>query len=246
MKFLHRNKRGVSAGAFTESAYEVLNYEQLLKVNGAGGGSGGSGSGGPSGPSSSSGSSSSSSGYSSCGGGSTNTSSSTYSNNYGNQTNNPYSVTGQNMGESTATPKDILQPIAEASVNNHDVYGPGNTCDEFGATVISSGGFDPSDYHLGNTSDTVAQHISELQQSGFDYSTPSSDANVVFMGDGHNSQTAGHEHAGLLFMEGDGSVSFYHASSNNPNQYNTKETYSSVEAFESDFGYDSFYYQGIR
>lgn len=75
MNFLHRNKKVVSARAFTESAYEVLNYEQLLKVNGAGGGSGGSGGGGgPSGPSSSSGSSSSSSGYSSCGGGSTSSS----------------------------------------------------------------------------------------------------------------------------------------------------------------------------
>ena len=72
MNFLHRNKKVVNAGAFTESAYEVLNYEQLLKVNGAGGGSGGSGGGGgSSGPSSSSGSSSSSSGYGSCGGGST-------------------------------------------------------------------------------------------------------------------------------------------------------------------------------
>ena len=40
MNFLHRNKKVVNAGAFTESAYEVLNYEQLLKVNGAGGGSG--------------------------------------------------------------------------------------------------------------------------------------------------------------------------------------------------------------
>ena len=60
MSFLHRHKKFVNADAFTEADYLVLNYEQLLKVNGAGGSSGGGGGGGPSGPSSSSSSSTSS------------------------------------------------------------------------------------------------------------------------------------------------------------------------------------------
>ena len=53
MKFL-RQKKELSAGTLNESDFVVLNYEQLLNVNGAGGGSSGGGSGGPSGPSSSS------------------------------------------------------------------------------------------------------------------------------------------------------------------------------------------------
>ena len=59
MKFLRHNKKGLNASAFSESDFSVLNYEQLLQVNGAGGGSGGGGGGGG-GPSSSSSSSNSS------------------------------------------------------------------------------------------------------------------------------------------------------------------------------------------
>ena len=51
MKFLRHNKKGLNASAFNESDFSVLNYEQLLQVNGAGGSSGGGGGGG--GPSSS-------------------------------------------------------------------------------------------------------------------------------------------------------------------------------------------------
>ena len=54
MKSLHRNKKGVSAAGLTELDYSVLNYEELLAVNGAGGSSGGGASGGPSSSSSSS------------------------------------------------------------------------------------------------------------------------------------------------------------------------------------------------
>ena len=46
MKFLRHNKRGLNEGTFSESDFSVLNYEQLLQVNGAGGGSGGGGGGG--------------------------------------------------------------------------------------------------------------------------------------------------------------------------------------------------------
>ena len=300
MNFLHRNKKGLNTKMFSEADYVVLNYEQLLKVNGAGGGSGGGGGGGgPSGPSGTSGNTTTiigdypsgygacgggryvvdtpssdnnssnnssskptTSSYSSCGGGGNNTTTSSskdyssesnpkdttpkYYDDTGKETNNPYEITGKNVGESALTAKDILQPIAQASVDNKDKYGDGNTCDEFAAKTLSSGGYNPNDYYLGNTEEKVIEHINEMKKSGIDYSEPSSDANIVFMGDGHNDYTRGHEHAGMLFIEKDGSCSFYHASSNNPNQYNIKETYSSVEAFEKDFGYDSFYYQGIR
>lgn len=45
MKIFHRNKKVENISVFTELDYSVLNYEQLLKVNGA------KGSGNPSGPS---------------------------------------------------------------------------------------------------------------------------------------------------------------------------------------------------
>ena len=35
MKSLHRNKKSVSAAVLTELDYSVLNYEELLAVNGS-------------------------------------------------------------------------------------------------------------------------------------------------------------------------------------------------------------------
>ena len=58
MKSLHRNKKGVRAAVLTELDYSVLNYEELLAVNGAGGRGSTGGGGAPEGPSSSSSSSS--------------------------------------------------------------------------------------------------------------------------------------------------------------------------------------------
>ena len=239
MKFLQKRQNERS---FTKSDYVVLSYEQLLQVNGAGGSS--SGGGGPSGPSGTSGDMSNVSNSKEKN--NTSNSQTIYFDDNGNPSNNPYVVTGQNIGESSLTAKDILQPIAEDSIKNKDKYGPGNTCDEFDAHILSSGGYNPSDYCLGNTNEKVVEHISELKKTGNDYSSPMSDANIVFMGDGHNEITKNHEHAGMLFIENDGSVSFYHASSYNPGQYNIKETYPNIEAFEKDFGYDSFYYQSIQ
>ena len=53
MSFLRHNKKGLNTGTFSESDYSVLDYEQLLAVNGAGGSGGGGGPSGPTGPSSS-------------------------------------------------------------------------------------------------------------------------------------------------------------------------------------------------
>ena len=61
MIFLRRNKNALNKKGFSEADYSVLDYDQLLKVNGAKGSSGGSGQSGPSGSSNSSGQSSSSS-----------------------------------------------------------------------------------------------------------------------------------------------------------------------------------------
>ena len=60
MSFLRRNKNGLNKKEFSMADYSVLDYDQLLKVNGAKGGSGGGGQSGPSSSSSSNSSSSSS------------------------------------------------------------------------------------------------------------------------------------------------------------------------------------------
>ena len=61
MRFLQRNKKSLNTKVFDETDFSVLDYEQLLKVNGAGGGSSGGSSGSSGSSSSSSGPSSSSS-----------------------------------------------------------------------------------------------------------------------------------------------------------------------------------------
>ena len=91
---------------------------------------------------------------------------------------------------------------------------------------------------------------SELKNSQKAYETDLSKLDsgvyVVFMGDGNKSYTKDHEHAGLLFLNDDGSVDFYHSSSKNPNSLSIVEHYVSVKSFESDFAYDSFYYQEVH
>ena len=170
MKSLHRNKKGVSAAGLTELDYSVLNYEELLAVNGAGGRGSTGGGGAPEGPSEPSNSNSG------------NLNSTTYYDDNGNNSKDPYVVTGKNVGEPLLSPKDILQPIAQSSVDNKDKYGAGNTCDEFAAKTLSSGGYNPNDYYLGNTKDQVSKHIAEMKTSGIDYSAPSSNANIFFYG----------------------------------------------------------------
>ncbi len=64
MNFLRRNKNDLNRWVFDEADFSVLNYEQFIKVNGAGGSSSGGG-GGPSGSGSSSSGNLSDKGYSS-------------------------------------------------------------------------------------------------------------------------------------------------------------------------------------
>ena len=103
MKFLHQNKKGLNAKVFSESDFVVLNYEQLLKVNGAGGGS--SGGSGPSGPSSSSSSSSTSS------------SSSPTTSNYSSSTNDSGHLSQEWINNNVP---DQYKPAAEAALQRQN------------------------------------------------------------------------------------------------------------------------------
>ncbi len=125
-------------------------------------------------------------------------------------------------------------------------YQNNNSCDEFVANVLRTVGVDPGNYFLGNTDATVLDHITEMNATGQDFSVPGQGANVVFMGDGHNNLTRGHEHAGLLILNSDNSIDYYDNSRNNPGQRPSYTHYDSIEAFQNDYGYDTFYYQPIE
>ncbi|MBQ8680589.1 MAG: phage tail protein [Treponema sp.] len=165
--------------------------------------------------------------------------------NYGRQTNDPYAVTGLNIGEPIELPSTTkISNAAEKHLDEN--YFDGNTCDEWASKVLTEAGFEPADYHMKDTEETVKQHIDELKATGLDYSqTSNNSAYVVFMGDGTKEKTRNHEHAGLLVTDSNGKVLFYHSSANNSDSLSIKESYNSVSAFEKDFAYSSFYYQEI-
>ena len=170
-----------------------------------------------------------------------------YYDNYGNPSYDPHVVTGRNLGEDIPkNPADVLLNSAEAYYQMQIPYEENNSCDEFLATILINGNIDPQKYHLGNTVETVKQHIEDLKSTGKDCSSPKIGANIVFMGDGNSPKTKDHEHSGILFLSEDGSIIYYDNSRNNPNRLPVKEIYSSLEAFEKTYYlYDSFYYQHI-
>ena len=108
MRFLQRNKKSLNTKVFDETDFSVLDYEQLLKVNGAGGGSSGGSSGSSgsssssSGPSSSSSSSASDSPSGSSSGGKGNSQTSTSDKNSTQNTDN--TPTSQNIVDNTKNP----------------------------------------------------------------------------------------------------------------------------------------------
>lgn len=88
-----------------------------------------------------------------------------YYDNYGIPSSDPNVVTGQNMGEEL-----VIIPAATKitdAAENHlgEDYHDGNSCDEWAAKVIEEAGYNPQDYELGNTSQSVMQHINALQDT---------------------------------------------------------------------------------
>ena len=156
-----------------------------------------------------------------------------------------YEWTGRNIGEPMIpSAKETIIALAELHLGEN--YLDHNSCDEWVAKLLIGAKLEPSDYCLGDTSETVAQHINELNTSNMDYSkTAYNSVYVVFMGDGTKSYTIGHEHAGLLSVGPAGEADFYHSSRNNEGALSEKDSYKSVSAFESAYAYSSFYYQGI-
>ena len=161
-------------------------------------------------------------------------------------TSDSYSISGRNIGESMELP--ILLIVDDvANLHLNESYKDSNSCDEWVAKVVKESGGNPKDYVLGNTCETVKQHIDELEKKNVDYSkTKNGKAYVVFMGDGTRTFSIGHEHAGIAIIREDGSMTLFHSSSNNKNKGSELIEYDDIKEFESDFAYSSFYYQEIK
>jgi RHS repeat-associated protein len=139
---------------------------------------------------------------------------------------------------------DITDRIkANADDNLNIPYGSGNQCDDFVANILTLSDVALDDYFAGNTeSFTVDQHIAAADARGNSSNTPNIGANVVFMNEsdrGYNS------HAGLLFVNADGSVELFHSSSSESG-LSRSEPYDSVQAFQNAYGYSRFHYITVR
>lgn len=107
-------------------------------------------------------------------------------------------------------------------------------CDDYVGEMVKNAGYTAKDYYIDNPKGKdVDTHIKELKDSGKSYETDSSKltegAYVVFMSD---EQKVSRSHAGLLFVNSDGSAFMYDNSSHNF----YKETINKVK----------YYYGGIE
>jgi len=137
-----------------------------------------------------------------------------------------------------------------AEVNLGRKYGNGNQCDDFVENVLAGAGVNSSDYFAGSAATTTVQeHIDKVTRNGTNISEPTEGAYVVFM---NGSPKNLDPHAGILVIDKNGKINFYHSSSNNPGGLSRRETktngqeYSSIKDFQNDFAYKNFYYQAIR
>ncbi|MCL2791567.1 MAG: hypothetical protein FWD87_00605 [Spirochaetaceae bacterium] len=125
-----------------------------------------------------------------------------------------------------------------------------NDCDIWVENVLVLAGVDPLDYFVGPArSHTVESHINNALERGvipIERRAPNirllEGIYVVFMGD---SPRNFEEHAGLLFVNRNGTVDFFHTSSWGT-AMSVMLSYDSVRAFQGDFSYNLFYYQRIQ
>jgi hypothetical protein len=90
----------------------------------------------------------------------------------------------------------------------------------------------------------VADDIKNAEDKGISEDSPAEGPNVVYMDDPKPDTGITSPHAGLLFNDGEGDVTFYDNSSN-PG-YSRSQKYDSVSDFENDYGYNGFYYVPVN
>jgi RHS repeat-associated protein len=156
-------------------------------------------------------------------------------------------------------PIAIVANIRAMAIANLDqLYDYGNQCDDWLEKVLVQSGIDPLNYLAKpGASLSVQKHIDNaiakgkttpIPRRGVDITLPVG-AYVVFM----NERTVedirvenDEPHAGLLFVNRDGSVDFFQSSTSLPGMLSAKEFYKrGVMHFQEAYGYDKFYYQQI-
>jgi len=151
----------------------------------------------------------------------------------------------------------LLRRAAEDNLGQEYKRGE-NDCDIWIERVLIQAGIDPREFFAGPASDkSVEQHIAAAVERGV-VPVEKRDTNinnlpegvyVVFMG---ASARGFREHAGLLFVNKDGTVNLYHTTSDTDflpegatGPVSRIWSYKNANEFQSRLGYDLFYYQRV-
>ena len=141
----------------------------------------------------------------------------------------------------------VFEGMKKSIENNNDkkyVIGvDGYMCDNWVAEVLRDAGHDVEYYFNGDENDTVQDHIDALKDGAYSKEVPTEKGvYVVFMNDSNNYIP----HAGLLVVEGDGSMYMWDNSSGNSTggvESTKVSKYSDTKI--SGYGYNSYYFQKV-
>lgn len=164
--------------------------------------------------------------------------------------------------------KSGLQNVMESIESNKDhryvLTGNPKTeyrCDQWVEEVLQDAGYDSEKYLKGSSVETVADHITKLEEGSYSKTIPSeSGAYVVFMADGvFKSGKVATEHCGILVVNESGNMTLWDNSSGNTVEVisnGVSETYTGGVGYTdvvalsktklSDFVYDTYYFQSIE
>lgn len=128
-------------------------------------------------------------------------------------------------------------------------------CDNYVQDVLTSAGVSYKDYLAGDAnSHNVDQHIANALRennttrvSRYDAPDLADSVYVVMMNEGTYNETEGKNnisHTGFIYLH-DGVCTYIDNSSCNPNKGVYEQTFSSLAAFQTKYGYNSFYYQEV-
>lgn len=136
-------------------------------------------------------------------------------------------------------------------VNGERIY----RCDDYVQTVLKESSlFRDSDFAGDSDKKTVAEHIKNAKDNNIKKNSKKNapelkkgDVYVVFMGDSYKGYM---EHCGIVRVGLDGTAYYTDNSSGNKTKKQPRggvatSEYSSLQGFQNDYGYNSFYYEPI-
>ena len=163
-------------------------------------------------------------------------------------------------GESTESVSYKITKAAESLDGTLYVYDNIKTtvneefrCDNFVEKVLTDAGYISTDYLSGKaTEKNVSDHIANALESKLTTKTAKTEnpnlpagSYVMYMNDSPAKNNYD-PHAALVVVQEDGSVIFWDNNGNNPSKGVDSDKYSNINAVQSAYGYDSFYYLEIK